>query len=154
MAKFFGVDLPNIPFRIFIVAHFALLMLSGLTALPIQYHLMNYFVLILGLWMVSDKANSEASLFFIVLNALTIVGDIMLMILFHNLLSYSGNAKFGTFMAVCNLLLKPLTTVYAFDEHKRRQGDNDMGGYTNFDNDVAPTYLPGHISPPSPRGDL
>ena len=153
MATIFGVNLPDISLKIFILVHFCMLMFCG-WGINEAYFFANYFVLGMGLWVLSDKANTTASLFFATFIAATIVGDILLMIFFHRYENDSGNNKFSLFMTCMNMLLKPVTFVYAYSEHKRRAGDGEGSGYTNFDTDVSPTYLPDHISPPVPGVDI
>ena len=147
MAELFGRTLPHISINIFLLIHFCCLMFAGI-GMPINFYLMNYMVLGLGFWMISDKTNTTSSLFFITSVLATAVGDIFLMILSSNVISSTGITKFGTFMTCMNLLVKPATFLYGLSEHKRRGGDTEVSGYTNFDSDVTPTYLPDHISPP------
>jgi len=147
MASVFGFNLPHISLKIFLLVHFCLLIFSGFS-LPLQYQASNYFALGMGFWMLSDKNNTTPSLFFSAFIVATAVGDIFLMICFHSVLSSVGINKFSTFMTVMNLFLKPATFVYGWAEHKRRGGESEVSGYTNFDSDVAPTYLPDHITPP------
>ena len=67
------------------------------------------------------------------------------MILYHGRIE-GGNMKFGIFMAVLYLLVKPVTCFYAHNVHKNTNGSDAVGGYSNFDDgQIAPTYLP----PPS-----
>lgn len=153
MATIFGINLPDISLKIFLLIHFNMLMFSG-WGLPINYHLANYLVLGLGFWMLSDKTNTTASLFFVAFVVGTACGDILLMIFFHISESLNGNTKFSVFMTCMNLFLKPATFIYGFSEHKRRVGDGEGSGYTNFDTDVSPTYLPDHIAPPVPGVDI
>lgn len=152
MATIFGVNLPDVSLKIFFLVHFSLLMFSG-WGMPVNYHFMNYMALLLGFWMLSDANNTTASLFFVAFVAVTAIGDILLMIFFHHAIGIDGNNKFSTFMAVVNLLVKPATFVYSLCEHKRRSGDTEGSGYTNFDSDISPTYLPDHIAPPIPGVD-
>ena len=153
MATIFGINLPDVSLKIFILLHFCLLMFCG-WGLPLPYHISNYAVLGLGFWMLSDKANTTASLFFATFVAATAAGDVLLMIFFHISENLNGNMKFSLFMTCMNLFLKPATFIYGFSEHKRRAGDSEGSGYTNFDSDVSPTYLPDHIAPPIPGVDI
>ena len=153
MATIFGINLPDISLKIFLLVHFCMLMFSG-WGIAVNYLLANYFVLGLGFWMLSDKNNTTASLFFASFVAVTAIGDILLMIFFHYSESLNGNTKFSVFMTCMNLFLKPATFLYGFAEHKRRVGDGEGSGYTNFDTDVSPTYLPDHITPPVPGVDI
>lgn len=147
MTELFGRTLPHISLKIFLLIHFCCLMFAGI-GMPLNYYLMNYTVLGLGFWMLSDKTNTTPSLFFVTFVAVTACGDIFLMIFYSEIITLTGIAKFGTFMTCINLLVKPGTFIYGLSEHKRRGGDTESSGYTNFDSDVSPTYLPEHISPP------
>lgn len=145
MASLFGLELPDVSLKIFILVHFSILPLTGLGALPDIYHISNFFILLIGLWTIADKANSTASLFFPVMMAISCIQDIFLMILYHGRIE-GGNMKFGIFMAVLYLLVKPVTCFYAHNVHKNTNGSDAVGGYSNFDDgQIAPTYLP----PPS-----
>jgi len=154
MASLFGINLPDISLKIFLLLHFNLLMFCGWGITAPNYHLANYFVLGLGFWMLADKNNTTASLFFVALIVATAAGDILFMIFFHRYENLTGNTKFSLFMTCMNLFLKPATFIYSYTEHKRRAGDGEGSGYTNFDTDVSPTYLPDHITPPVPGVDI
>lgn len=152
MATIFGLNLPDVSLKVFLLVHFGLLMFAGF-GLPAQYVYMNYFVLGMGFWVLTDKTNTTASLFFITFLAATVLGDIFLMIFYSHEINLDGRRKFSTFITCVNLFVKPVTFLYGLTEHKRRGGDSDVSGYTNFDTEVSPTYLPDHIAPPLPGAD-
>ena len=127
-----SIKLPQISINIFLLIHFCCLMSAGI-GLPMNFFMMNYMVLGLGLWMISDKTNTTTSLFFITSVVATAVGDIFLMILWSDVISINGITKFGAFMTCMNLLVKPATFLYGLHEHKRRGGDTEVSGYTNID---------------------
>eukprot|EP00116_Pleurobrachia_bachei_P002631 sb/3462893/ len=152
MAELFGVTLPNISLKFFILILFALLPYGGWYIT--SYHFMNYFILAIGIWTICNKEDSTLSLFYTAFLVVSVVNDILIMSFYHYVMNATANGKFSIFMSVVIILIKAVNAVYAWNEHRRRGGESAVSGYTNFDSDVSATYLPDHISPPAPGVDI
>lgn len=157
------LNIPAVPLQYFLIAHFVLVTWASLYPwLQEVYIFTNYFVLILGLWVLKDKTSKEPVQFMLGGHLFTVLNDIILLSMYfgdnqNSISNVASRFKFTAAMAIINLLLKPVSALFMYKEWQDRQGDvqyEDLGpqtGASSAPTKQAPVAPPGYM-PPSSAG--
>ncbi|XP_068699326.1 type-1 angiotensin II receptor-associated protein-like isoform X1 [Montipora foliosa] len=124
------VNLPSVSLKIVIAVHFVLTIWGDQIGwLPGTYLFCNLLVLAVGVWAVASPENEDASQLFLGGMLFTILQDIIVIAIYydpdHHRFVYGSHYRFCVGMAILSLILKPLSCLLIFQNHRSRGGIQD-----------------------------
>ncbi|XP_068699327.1 type-1 angiotensin II receptor-associated protein-like isoform X2 [Montipora foliosa] len=154
------VNLPSVSLKIVIAVHFVLTIWGDQIGwLPGTYLFCNLLVLAVGVWAVASPENEDASQLFLGGMLFTILQDIIVIAIYydpdHHRFVYGSHYRFCVGMAILSLILKPLSCLLIFQNHRSRGGIQDYswtgnpyvtieGHTTSHPQGYAPVPAPGN----------
>ncbi|XP_067049984.1 type-1 angiotensin II receptor-associated protein-like [Acropora muricata] len=126
------VNFPPVSLKIVIAVHFVLTIWGDQIGwLPDTYLFCNLLVLAVGVWAVASPENEDASQLFLCGMLFTILQDIIVIAIYYDLTHQSSlngdHYRFCVGMAILSLILKPLSCLLIFQNHRSRGGLQDYG---------------------------
>lgn len=120
------VSVPAVSLKIVVGVHFVLTIWGDqVTWLPATYLFCNLLVLAVGVWAIAAAENEDASQMFLLGMLFTILHDIIIIAIQYNpdQARYIGSHyRFCAGMAILSLILKPLSCLLIFQNHRTRGG--------------------------------
>ncbi|XP_020625651.1 type-1 angiotensin II receptor-associated protein-like [Orbicella faveolata] len=141
------VTLPAVSLKIVVSVHFILTIWGDqLKWLPETYLFCNLLVLAVGVWAIASPENEDASQLFLCGMLFTILHDIIVFSIFYTPVP-SSHFRFCAGMAILSLILKPLSCLLIFQNHRCR------GGAESYSWSGSPyATIEGHTSSKPPPG--
>lgn len=119
------VNFPPVSLKIVVAVHFVLTIWGDQIGdwLPVSYLFCNLLVLVVGVWAIASPTNEDASQMFLLGMLFTILHDIIVIAIYYNSDRNSSHYRFCVGMAILSLILKPLSCLLIFQNHRSRGGE-------------------------------
>jgi len=146
------VSLPPVSLKIVVSVHFILTIWGDqINWLPPTYLFCNLLVLAVGVWAIASTENQDASQLFLFGMLFTILHDIIIFSIAYTPVD-SSHFRFCVGMAILSLILKPLSCLLIFQNHRSRGGAPGWSGssYVTIDGHTSSNPPPGYAPIPPP----
>lgn len=147
------VSIPSVSLKIVVSVHFILTIWGGQYPwLPWSYLFCNLAVLAIGVWAIASPSNEDASQLFLLGMLFTIIHDIIVIAIFYTSDISISHYRFCVGMAILSLILKPLSCLLIFQNHRNRGGGEGYSwagsNYVTIEGQSSSQPAPGHSSHP------
>lgn len=116
--------------------------------LPASYLFCNLAVLALGVWAIASASNEDASQLFLLGMLFTIIHDIIIIAICYTSDNPASHYRFCVGMAILSLILKPLSCLLIFQNHRNRGGGEGYSwagsNYVTIEGQSSSQPAPGH----------
>ncbi|KAJ7379672.1 hypothetical protein OS493_014076 [Desmophyllum pertusum] len=149
------VNLPPVSLKIVVGVHFILTIWGDQIGwLPVSYLLCNLLVLAVGVWAIASTENEDASQLFLLGMLFTIIHDIIVIAIYYDSNVDSSHYRFCVGMAILSLILKPLSCLLIFQNHRSRGGGQGYSWsgtpYVTIEGHTSSQPQPGYTPVPAP----